>query len=986
MSDNKRAKNLFSRFPALTWLGAFFCFLVVPLLLVNEGLQSMLRLRHASECEALFRQMNDQLTFIARHTDESHYFHRLLHYHFQRSVNSGDPVKSMQQRIEKLRKMFSGSMRFIVWDAKGKFIPELSDEKGFRYIVTNLYSFFQEIASHCREFMPGTPESLPIVEKRLGLFRSYLGRFLVPSHLRLPLQPGEMGSCILADTPDRFPFFWFDASPHLTVFCALRPALQDSDRGLHHAVATLNRENPVITSGFINIRNIKDKSAQLTATEHRQMLIELGKFENASLPNRVTADMLFSFKLLNHDLRGFCAIRKKDMVTGYPDRLKAGIMAKIIIAMALLAFVGFCYSLRLKKLTISIRTRTALLFLYANGLPLMILGTIGNEFLQQKEYSLIKEIHHQNEDLLLEIDAGYRRHKSHLTRKTKEVIHNFSAKVVDRLPNKADLSDLQHLAEELGADEVNIFGDGGDNLVYYRKSRKIPVQTFMKMYAASLLNFANLATADSTKENDQNVHHPTKTKSSSLVFDDTTILKDILYTTENVDYYTFGNEQKLCFARLLGDKHKRKFHSVLTIFWRKEATQEDYAQEYLAKLAASTSSSRYASLSIHNGRLAASDIAQKELLRTCMQKAYNLQAAQDNNLLINGNRYIATAVAGRQMANIILASITPADSIEKQIFQARLTIFFFVIVSMLIVSAVIIALSRQFINPLRQLAEAVKQVARQNFTYRTAISANDEFGDLGKVFNTTIEEMADLEIGKVVQKALFPGHEYNENALRLYARTVSMTKLGGDYYDFFSLAGNNTGLFMGDVAGHGIPAALIMAMAKGTVLTNPDKLHDPSQLLMALHQMIFRLKSDGFKKMMTCQYLVIDNVTGDCIFANAGHCFPVIVGPNGSYSRYEELIGLPVGIAKRANYSNQKIKLLVGETIVLYSDGMLEAANASGEIFGDQRYLELTQKCWHADLQQYYQCLFNANSAWSPIAEDDITIVLGRYQPEVDHG
>lgn len=985
MSGRNQARNLFSRFPALTWLGAVFCFILVPLLLINEGLNGMLRLRHEGECDELFRQMNDRLNFIARHADESHYYHRILSYHFRRATRAADPIESMGIRISQLKKQFPDTMRFIVWDAKGQCVEKLTDEKGYRYVVSNLYNFFSEIAAHCREIVPGTPELLPVVEKRLSLFRSYLGRFLVPSHLRLPFQPGELGKCILADTPDRFPLFWFDVNSQLALFCAIRSVDKRAVRGIQHAVKSLNSGDSIIESGFIDIRNLDKNDSQLNDSEYRQLLMELGKFENASLPNRSTEDMLFSFKMLRPDLRGFCAVRKSSMTTGYPWKNKAALATRMGTAIALGLFIAFCYSLRHKRLSISISTRTALLFIYANGLPLMILGTIGNEYLMQKEHSLIQETHRQNEGILLEIDSGYRRYQSSLGRRTKEVLQNYSAAVKHRQPDKKDSEELRKIAEVLGADEIGIFGFGGETLLNFRRTRKTTSQTFVKMFAATSLSFANQDSTDFFLKDTNAFKNPIEATSKSLVIDNVSILKELLGTMENIAYYTFGTETKLCFARLLGDKQQRKFHSVMTIFWLKEETQAAYARQNLAKLVNSSSASRYASLAIHNGAISCMDFSQPDLLRPCLQKAFNLQTAQDNNLLINGKRYLVTAIAGRQLPNIALATIVPGNFIKEQIEQARLQIFLLALVSMLIVSGVIVTLSQQFISPVKQLSEAVKQMGRRNFSYRTSIQANDEFGDLGKVFNTTIEEMADLEIGKVVQEALFPGQNYQQNGLTIFARTVSMTKLGGDYYDFFSLADNKTGLFMGDVAGHGIPAALIMAMAKSTVLTNSDKLHDPAKLLLALHQMIFQLKSDGFKKMMTCQYLVIDNLTGEFSLANAGHCFPVIVGPQGSYARFEEIIGTPVGIARRVSYANHLIKLLPGETIVLYSDGMLEAANPQGKIYGAEKFLELTQKSWQPDLQQYYSALVRANTEWSPHAEDDITIVLARFQPEKKH-
>ncbi|HQB82034.1 MAG TPA: PP2C family protein-serine/threonine phosphatase [Candidatus Rifleibacterium sp.] len=132
--------------------------------------------------------------------------------------------------------------------------------------------------------------------------------------------------------------------------------------------------------------------------------------------------------------------------------------------------------------------------------------------------------------------------------------------------------------------------------------------------------------------------------------------------------------------------------------------------------------------------------------------------------------------------------------------------------------------------------------------------------------------------------------------------------------------------------------------------------------------------------MMTCQYLVINDQTGEVQIANAGHCFPVVVGSNGSYSRMEEIIGTPVGIARKARYKNHQIQLQPGETLILYSDGLIEATSAAGDVFGPDQLLELVKSVWSENLEQFYQNLFQANRAWVKSVDDDLTIVLVRFE------
>ena len=984
MSKPGEPKSIFSRFRLLTWLGAFFCFFLVPLLLTNEGLSSMLRIRCATEQEKIFSQMDNHLNFLIQHADEPRYFHQLMKNAFNKAILSNAPQQSIEKSIKWFKNRFPGSCKFIVWNDRGRVIERLTDEKSYKYIVNNLRIFFSIIAEHCRENPPGSPEILPIVEKRINLFRSYLGRFLVPSHLAFPFRVGEYGRCIMANTSDNFPLFWFDSRDELTVLCFIRPPRQ-YNAGVKHAIEILNRENSPITTGFIDLRRLSKDLPGFSNDEQRLLIIELGKFENAALPHRNTASHLISFKFLTPDLRGFCITDKQQLKIGYPDQVRIKTFSKIGAALIVLLFIAYCRSLRLPATAFSIRTRIAFLFIYANGLPLMILGTIGYEYLQQRGHSLTQETHRQNSRIIQEVDAGYQLYLKNLALKARQQTAGFKNKFLERLPDKTDADELQKILSNLNANEIYVFDAGGETLISCRNNHRATSQTFMRMYAASTIDFANQnETFDALRKSEKTETHLAKT--STLIVSQVGVLQThLLSRLERIDTYTFGIENKMCFAALLGNRKARKFHSLMMISWRKEDTQAAYAREQIQRFDRNSEGIFLAGMAKHNGAILCKNDFENKSLRKTLQKAINLQYAHENFVTSDGKNYLLTAIAGRQMENIALAAVMPADFINLDIQAARNRILLLVFVSMLIIGGIITALSRHFIGPLRELAEAVRQIGRQNFAHRVSIDSGDEFDELGKVFNTTIEGMAELAIGKIVQEALLPPENYTANNLRIFARTATMTKLGGDYFDFFKLPGNKTGIFMGDVAGHGIPAALIMAMAKSTVTINSKTLLEPAQMITALHGMLYRLKHGNFKRMMTCQYALIDDISGECIISNAGHCFPIIVSADARESRFEEMISTPVGIARKAIYDNRKLSLRPGETMILYSDGMIEATNSAGAPYGVKRLLELAQDGWHYDLQQYYQNLFQANHAWAAKAEDDITIVLVRLVPEVEN-
>ncbi|MFZ5952896.1 MAG: PP2C family protein-serine/threonine phosphatase [Candidatus Rifleibacteriota bacterium] len=975
MKKNEENQSLLKRFPLLTLLGAVFCFLVVPFWLINAGLHRMLTLRSEKETADVFRQMDNRLEFLLRHTDDQRYFHAVFKRVFYRALHSSDPVKTIELGIKLLNKRFPGALKFIVWDENGRKVEHLSDEKSFHYIVKNIYQMFREVANHCQTSYPGYPDTLAIVTDKMHLYRSYLGRMLVAGHLRLPYQAGTQGACILADTFDRRPLFWFHAEPELTVYCSISGSILKQNIGLKHSIETLNREkhidSGIISNGFI-YPAVDEKTG-------RELLLELGKFENASLPHRQTVQHLLAFKMLSPEIRGFCRISRNQLENGFPEQTRYLVLGRLIFYLLVAAYVFFCFQLRSGRLKISIRLKLAILFLYANGLPLLILGTIGFEYMQQQKYNLIAETHAANEKVLLEIDSGYNRHRTEMGQLVQKNLEDFRQQFRDQQPGPGMESLYKQLLANLKAEEIHFFNQSGQVLASQKRHRKQVSQTFMKIFAAGAMTFANQKTDDLFDQLVENAGSNLKLAGKTVLTRGADILKTLISKMERIEYFNFGTQLKLCYATLLGDREGRNFHSMMLVVWREEEAQSEYIKQEVEGFNRRNDGNFLSAMVLSNGQVFHGGLSDYRGVIPVMQKAVTLQNFNEDSILVDGKRYIATAISGKALNNLAMIALSPVSKIEKEIETMEWFLMLAIFITLAISSGVVMSLSQQFLDPVRQLSEAVIQIGRRNFRFRTSIGSNDEFGDLGRTFNSSIAELEKLELGRIVQESLLPGNRFSQKSISVFARTVTMTRLGGDYYDFFTIDENRVGVFMGDVAGHGIPAALIMAMAKSSVLTRVAERTAPDKLLAAIHQMLFSLKNERFKRMMTCQYMTFDAETGKMLVANAGHCFPVIVSADGRNARYVEIIGTPVGIAKRARYVNSEIDLEPGETVILYSDGMVEANNPQSGPYGSDRFLALAASAWHNDLEQYYSNMYRANREWSAQAEDDLTIVLIRF-------
>jgi len=158
-------------------------------------------------------------------------------------------------------------------------------------------------------------------------------------------------------------------------------------------------------------------------------------------------------------------------------------------------------------------------------------------------------------------------------------------------------------------------------------------------------------------------------------------------------------------------------------------------------------------------------------------------------------------------------------------------------------------------------------------------------------------------------------------------------EVGGDVYDFLALDDGRLGVVLGDVTGHGVDATADMAMAKFVFRSLAREHPEPADFLAAANEVICSEIGPG--KFISMSYVVVDGVSGIVTGASAGHPAPRIVLSDGS-TRTLEVHGLVLGIEGGQEYAESQAELPPGSSLVLYTDGVVEARR-NGELYGDDR-------------------------------------------------
>jgi phosphoserine phosphatase RsbU/P len=313
-----------------------------------------------------------------------------------------------------------------------------------------------------------------------------------------------------------------------------------------------------------------------------------------------------------------------------------------------------------------------------------------------------------------------------------------------------------------------------------------------------------------------------------------------------------------------------------------------------------------------------------------------------------------------------------------------------------------ISLSRRITRAVHELYEGTRRVIYGDFRHRIPVRGNDQICELTTSFNQMTENVerllsvekekerlqAELEIAREVQNQLYPKSAPPNRGLQLTVVCEPARVVSGDYYDYETIRTDKMAFAIGDVAGKGISAALLMAtvqaalraqisLAAGSVELQDDGSSLASaRLVSELNKQLYAHTAP--EKYATFFFAMYEQLTSTLTYTNAGHLPPILIR-NGEAVALD-INGTVVGAFPFAKYNESKLKLESGDLLICYTDGVTEPENAYGEMFGEERLVEIVKRSAHEDDHVIIQKVIEAVRDWHPGSElpDDLTLLLAR--------
>ncbi len=199
----------------------------------------------------------------------------------------------------------------------------------------------------------------------------------------------------------------------------------------------------------------------------------------------------------------------------------------------------------------------------------------------------------------------------------------------------------------------------------------------------------------------------------------------------------------------------------------------------------------------------------------------------------------------------------------------------------------------------------------------------------------------ELRVARLIQQTLLPKSLPDIVGWQVAAHYQPAREVGGDFYDFLYFDDGRVGIVIGDVTDKGVPAALVMATTRTLLRAAAERLVSPGLVLERVNE---QLHEDIPPRMfVTCMIALLNPANGELVFANAGHDLPYQRGAGGVTEL--RATGMPLGLMPGMTYEEKQITLAPGDTVLFYSDGLAEAHDPQGEMFGFPRLQALLDRC-----------------------------------------
>ena len=303
-------------------------------------------------------------------------------------------------------------------------------------------------------------------------------------------------------------------------------------------------------------------------------------------------------------------------------------------------------------------------------------------------------------------------------------------------------------------------------------------------------------------------------------------------------------------------------------------------------------------------------------------------------------------------ANRILVAVPYDDAYRSRNISAYETAFGGILLFTLVYMMIYILVQKLIVINLDKINKSLSKITEGNLNEVVSVRSSVEFTSLSRDINSTVSTLKryiadaenrmneELEFARSIQISALPQNFKfpNRDEFNIYAVMYPAKEVGGDFYDFFFADKNKIALLIADVSGKGIPAALFMMRSKATIRSLAESGLEPDEIFRRANAVL--CEGNSAEMFVTAWIGILDLETGVMKCANAGHEYPALRTEGGKFSLLKDKHGVVLGAVDIAKFKQYEVKLVPGDKVFVYTDGVAEATDSDNQLFGTDRMLD----------------------------------------------
>jgi serine phosphatase RsbU (regulator of sigma subunit) len=959
-------------FKLLRWLFSVLIFVIIPASFIYFGFSRLHRLELKEKCLELEHKISSELKILEETSNTQAFLAKSFHRLFYKNEN-GEEIS----KLKKFRKDLGKNFDFIAWDSRNRIVSNTISPDSFkgnwRIGLKSLRKGF------AREEDFSSYEEIN--------YKSLFGSQFLPESARECVYP-DNENLVWPDANKQRPKLWFGNKDNLLIAIFIKQEIFSVLTGLDYYL--LNFTDPELEIGY-KLKNRINTSQK----EKNQDTIPPDIFSSKSiLQQTYEAGSKKYFKRdIDEDFSLFAWYETNSLKNTQSLTFISLALAFILL---MLPFIILSYKeiVLNRGIRLSISLKLLCLFAFSSGLPLSILGFVGYEYLNRKEYSLLDEMHKQGTRFLQNFDEQYNLELSKQTLLIKNAVNKYLPVIKTKgIEPESYFSFVRALTRDTpDVDDITLLIVASNSKIIctesaiykgkkeYRlkgfrkiKSERKTIKIFRSMgkYLLNVLNGKPIS--EKVAAEVEIICESAMQKSIHEV------QQEFLAATGKISNFGLGTRQLPTYVDFLStsDNGLRDYVFMLSyadkklagIYLRRQFLNANRNIDHLQINLISTDLRQFYPRRI---------ISQPKLVEFAGNLTLKPLPARQF-LTLNHQEFLSMGMKGKHLKKFYLLALYPTRIIKHNIIEEKRTLIFATVFALLLILLIGNLLAASFIEPLKVITSGAEAIKNKNFDMRLPNLGNDEFGEIAKVFNETMIDFGELKVAGFIQEQLLPQKKPETGRFDIFGKSISMGDVGGDYYDYLSSGEDQFCVLIGDVSGKGVAAALIMAMAKAGVLKSEEYLTKPATVLQRIDALIKQTHTGGNKRMMSFQYINFNSQSGEGIYANARGMPLLLVDPEKKTTNYIELEGPLLGSSENPEFKETRLRMKPGQALLMYSDGFVNSQDVGGKTIGAERFSQIAIKSFNPDPEIYFQNILNfwqSHIAGSSVPSDDASMII----------